>query len=76
MTIVQNLRECIEYVDTMEPYAVDHASRHPAVGSRMGIEGTRKWPDEGFTRRWPDLIEMDAETRDKVASYWSELGIE
>ena len=31
-------------------------------GSKMGIDATRKWPEEGFTREWPDLIEMDPET--------------
>jgi len=25
----------------------------------MGIDATRKWPEEGFTRNWPKLIEMD-----------------
>ncbi len=54
---------------------LDHASRNPSFGSKMGIDGTRKWPEEGFTRRWPDLIEMDEEVRARVASYWEELGI-
>ena len=25
----------------------------------MGIDATRKWPEEGFTGRWPDEIKMD-----------------
>ncbi len=55
---------------------LDHSSQNPSYGSKMGIDGTRKWPEEGFTRRWPDLIEMDEEVKEKVDSYWQELGIE
>jgi 4-hydroxy-3-polyprenylbenzoate decarboxylase len=55
---------------------LDHASQLPAFGSKMGIDGTRKWPEEGFTRRWPDLIEMDDAVKAKVDEIWGELGIE
>jgi 4-hydroxy-3-polyprenylbenzoate decarboxylase len=54
---------------------LDHASQHPSFGSKMGIDGTRKWPEEGFTRRWPDLIEMDAGTKARVDAMWDRLGI-
>jgi 4-hydroxy-3-polyprenylbenzoate decarboxylase len=54
---------------------LDHASQNASFGSKMGIDGTRKWPEEGFTRRWPDLIEMDESVKSKVSSYWSDLGI-
>ncbi|HEY8469417.1 MAG TPA: menaquinone biosynthesis decarboxylase [Longimicrobiales bacterium] len=55
---------------------LDHASRGPAFGSKMGIDGTRKWPEEGFTRPWPDLIEMDEAVKRKVDELWPRLGIE
>jgi 4-hydroxy-3-polyprenylbenzoate decarboxylase len=55
---------------------LDHAAQNPSYGSKMGIDGTRKWPEEGFTRRWPDLIEMDDATRAAVDETWAELGIE
>jgi 4-hydroxy-3-polyprenylbenzoate decarboxylase len=29
----------------------------------MGIDATRKWPTEGFTRPWPDEIVMDAKNK-------------
>jgi 4-hydroxy-3-polyprenylbenzoate decarboxylase len=54
---------------------LDHAAQTAAFGSKMGIDGTRKWPEEGFTRRWPDLIEMDEETKRKVDEVWNTLGI-
>src|SRR5690606_32120432 len=55
---------------------LDHASQHASFGSKMGIDGTRKWPEEGFTRRWPDLIEMDEAVKEKVDGYWLSLGIQ
>lgn len=55
---------------------LDHASQVASFGSKMGIDGTRKWAEEGFTRRWPDLIEMDATVKKRVDEYWAELGIE
>lgn len=54
---------------------LDHASRSFTFGSKMGIDGTRKWPEEGFTREWPPLIEMDADTKRRVDELWPRLGI-
>lgn len=60
--------------------SLDHASRLPNYGSKMGIDATRKWVSEGFTRPWPDEIVMDAKTKALVDSKWKalakELGIE
>jgi 4-hydroxy-3-polyprenylbenzoate decarboxylase len=33
--------------------ALEHASSLPFVGSKMGIDATRKWKEEGFNREWP-----------------------
>ena len=56
--------------------SLDHASRLPDFGSKMGIDATRKWPTEGFTRPWPDEILMDSTTKALVDKKWKELGIE
>jgi 4-hydroxy-3-polyprenylbenzoate decarboxylase len=55
---------------------LDHASRRFTFGSKMGIDGTKKWPEEGFDRNWPEVIEMDPATREAVDAMWSELGID
>jgi len=61
---------------TMGPVDVlDHSSRAFTYGSKMGIDATRKWPEEGFTRNWPKVIEMDAATRARVDELWPQLGI-
>ena len=61
---------------TMGPVDVlDHSSRAFTYGSKMGIDATRKWREEGFTREWPDRIEMDAATRAAVSEKWARLGI-
>ncbi|KAF0238523.1 MAG: 3-octaprenyl-4-hydroxybenzoate carboxy-lyase UbiD, partial [bacterium] len=52
---------------TMGPIDVlDHASRLFAYGSKMGIDATRKTASEGFTRDWPDQIEMSEEIKKLV----------
>jgi 4-hydroxy-3-polyprenylbenzoate decarboxylase len=56
--------------------SLDHASRLPNYGSKMGIDATRKWASEGFTRPWPDEIVMDAKTRALVDGKWRDLAKE
>ena len=56
--------------------SLDHASRLPNYGSKMGIDATRKWPSEGFTRPWPDEIQMDEKTKALVNKKWKDLGLE
>ncbi len=54
---------------------LDHASRLPNYGSKMGIDATRKWKAEGFNRPWPAMIEMDTSTKAKVDALWEKLGL-
>ena len=58
-------------VDTL-----DHAARRQDFGSKMGIDATRKWPEEGYEGRWPDEIKMDAVTRSRVDAIWGQLKLE
>jgi 4-hydroxy-3-polyprenylbenzoate decarboxylase len=62
---------------TMGPIDVlDHSSRGFTYGSKMGIDATRKWKEEGFTREWPSRIVMDEATKRRVDAMWKELGID
>ena len=55
--------------------SLDHSSRLPNFGSKMGIDATRKWPGEGFTRPWPGVIEMTAEVKRRVDDLWQRAGL-
>jgi 4-hydroxy-3-polyprenylbenzoate decarboxylase len=79
---VQNVREVVwKALNNIDPErdiqfvmgpidSLDHSSRLANYGSKMGIDATRKWPEEGFTRPWPDVIEMSAEVKRRVDELW------
>jgi 4-hydroxy-3-polyprenylbenzoate decarboxylase len=54
---------------------LDHTSPFVGYGSKMGIDATRKWSGEGFTREWPDVITMSPEVKRRIDEIWNELGI-
>lgn len=84
---VRDLRQVVWYVlNNIDPErdiqftlgavdVLDHSSRALGYGSKMGVDGTKKLPAEGFTREWPDEIEMNKAVLDKVAARWAEYGI-
>jgi len=45
---------------------LDHATSEMAIGSKLGIDATKKLPGEGFKRAWPPLIRMDENVRKKI----------
>ncbi len=55
--------------------SLDHASRMPNWGSKMGIDATRKGPEEGFTRRWPDVMKMSPDVKARVDALWKQAGL-
>jgi 4-hydroxy-3-polyprenylbenzoate decarboxylase len=57
-------------VDTL-----DHAARLQDFGSKMGIDATRKWKEEGYVGRWPDEIKMDDATKSRVETLWKQLKV-
>jgi 4-hydroxy-3-polyprenylbenzoate decarboxylase len=54
---------------------LEHASRLPNFGSKMGVDATRKWPSEGFSRPWPDEIKMDTQVKERIDKIWKDLGL-
>lgn len=56
--------------------ALDHAASRPHLGSKMGIDATKKWPEEGYTRTWPSIITMDTKVIEKINRLWPKLGID
>jgi len=55
--------------------SLDHASRMTNYGSKMGIDATRKWAAEGFTRPWPQMLTMPDEVKKKVEAVCKSLGL-
>jgi 4-hydroxy-3-polyprenylbenzoate decarboxylase len=45
---------------------LDHATPEMGVGSKLGLDATRKLPGEGMHRTWPPLIAMDPRVRDRI----------
>jgi len=84
---VQNVREVVwKALNNIDPErdiqftlgpvdSLDHSSRLPNFGSKMGIDATRKWPGEGFTRPWPGVIRMPDEVKARVDELWKKAGL-
>ena len=61
---------------TMGPIdSLDHASRLVNYGSKVGVDATKKWPGEGFTREWPDVLKMSPEVKKRVDELWRKAGL-
>ncbi len=45
---------------------LDHATSEIAMGTKLGIDATRKLAGEGFKRPWLPLIKMDEAVKQKV----------
>ena len=52
---------------------LDHAPTRQFIGGKIGIDATAKWPEEGYTRGWPDVAEMSR--RDARAGHPQVAGI-
>ena len=49
---------------------------HALWGLGRAMVTKRKWPEEGFTRPWPDEIVMDEPTKRLVKGRWKEYGLD
>lgn len=54
--------------------ALDYSSCSGYVGSKMGIDATRKWREEGMQREWPMEAKMSEEVKRRVTERWREYG--
>ena len=45
---------------------LDHATSEIGIGTKLGIDATRKLPGEGFKREWPPLIKMDEAVKRRI----------
>lgn len=56
--------------------ALDHSSPMAKWGTKIGIDATKTWPEEGHIREWPDEINMSDDIKKLVDAKWQELGLE
>ena len=54
---------------------LDHASDVMSISGKMGIDATRKWKSEGYTREWPEEMIMNDVTKELVSKRWNEYGL-
>jgi 4-hydroxy-3-polyprenylbenzoate decarboxylase len=54
---------------------LDHGANQALWGSKVSIDGTRKWREEGYAREWPEPCRMTPEVEAKIDPIWAELGI-
>jgi 4-hydroxy-3-polyprenylbenzoate decarboxylase len=52
---------------------LDDAADLPAYGGKMGIDATRKWASEGYTRRWPARVRTTEAAGARALQIWSRL---
>ncbi|HET7617139.1 MAG TPA: menaquinone biosynthesis decarboxylase [Vicinamibacterales bacterium] len=52
---------------------LEDATDLPAYGGKMGIDATRKWASEGFTRSWPARIRTTADAAAKAEIVWEQI---
>ncbi len=54
---------------------LDHGASQKLWGGKVCIDATKKWPEEGYQREWPDICVQEQGVVAKVDQIWSELGI-
>jgi 4-hydroxy-3-polyprenylbenzoate decarboxylase len=52
---------------------LDDAAELPAFGGKMGIDATRKWPSEGYSRTWPTRIRTTERAAARAVEVWSRV---
>lgn len=55
---------------------LDHGASQALWGGKVAIDGTRKWPEEGYKREWPEVARQSEAVKARVDAIWGELGID
>ena len=53
----------------------DHTNQYRGTGQKLGIDATRKHPEEAHSHNWPKSLQMPAEVLAQLRSRAAELGI-
>jgi 4-hydroxy-3-polyprenylbenzoate decarboxylase len=52
---------------------LDDAAGLPAYGGKMGIDATRPWASEGYTRTWPERVSTTEQAARRAVEIWSRV---
>jgi 4-hydroxy-3-polyprenylbenzoate decarboxylase len=52
---------------------LDDAADLPAFGGKMGIDATRKWASEGYTRTWPERVATTEAAGRRASEIWARI---
>ncbi|HEY7285715.1 MAG TPA: menaquinone biosynthesis decarboxylase [Vicinamibacterales bacterium] len=52
---------------------LDDAADLPAFGGKMGIDATRKWASEGYTRQWPERVATTEAAGRRASEIWTRI---
>jgi 4-hydroxy-3-polyprenylbenzoate decarboxylase len=55
---------------------LDHSAPQALWGGKIGIDATRKGPEEGHTREWPPDVEMSPEVKARIDALWPTMVVE
>jgi 4-hydroxy-3-polyprenylbenzoate decarboxylase len=55
---------------------LDHASYQHSFGGKIGVDATAKRPEEGYSRGWPEVVNMTPEVKARIDEIWGKLGID
>jgi 4-hydroxy-3-polyprenylbenzoate decarboxylase len=62
-------------IDNTPTDTLDPASPLVNLGSKMGIDATSKWKEEGYLREPQQLVRVDEQTKRTVDNNWKEYGL-
>ena len=65
----------IVIIDNAPTDTLDPASPLLNLGSKLGIDATTKWKEEGYEREVQELAAVDNETKNLVDKRWNEYGL-
>ncbi len=54
---------------------LDHGANQALYGGKVCIDATRKWPEEGYKRDWPEVCRFPADVSTRADALLAELGI-
>ncbi len=63
-------------IDNAPTDTLDPASPLLNLGSKLGIDATMKWKEEGYEREVQELADVDDQTKNLVDKRWGEYGLQ